>query len=176
MRCPNGAERNWGLGSGRIAGVVRCVTCVCYIKIILVSQAQSQRCTLWWNGTSGARDISPQRFSISDVCRSETEANMGRATAGASQIYCVVRGWFSVVITEENQVQRPRSVFFNIFSFLIILLKNFIIIWNFYFFVFLFPRGVRGELEKEKHLIKEILAFFLWIVLILVLLDFLRFL
>ncbi|KKP71070.1 MAG: hypothetical protein UR69_C0002G0237 [Candidatus Moranbacteria bacterium GW2011_GWE2_35_2-] len=81
---------------------------------------------------------------------------MGRARARASQIYCVVRGLFSGVITEENQVQRPRSVFFNIFSFLIILLKNFIIIWNFYFFVFLFPRGVRGELEKEKHLILNI--------------------
>gem|GEM_PF-6748927 len=52
-------------------------------------------------------------------------------------------------------MQRPRSVFFNIFLFLIILLKNFIILLEFLFFsFFFFPRGVRGELEKEKHLIK----------------------
>jgi len=38
-----------------------------------------------------AEEYVAQRSRISDVSRSETEQNMGRATAGANQIYAVVR-------------------------------------------------------------------------------------
>lgn len=66
----------------------------------------------------------------------------------------VVRGLFSVVITEEKQVQRHPSVFFNIFSFLFILLKNFVILLEFLFFRFsFFQEGLGVNWKKEKHLI-----------------------
>jgi hypothetical protein len=37
------------------------------LKLSLFRIAQSQSCTLWRNGTSGARDISTQRLRISEV-------------------------------------------------------------------------------------------------------------
>ena len=68
-----------GVWACRIAGVVRCVAERLIRKTLFKRKAQTeQSCTLWGNGAEPKRrDISSQRFGISDVCRSVAKANMG---------------------------------------------------------------------------------------------------
>jgi len=78
---------------------------------------------------------------------------MGRATAGASQIYCVMCPERSFAERECNGVRSDSEASHFFYPYYSFAERFFHYFENLIFFVFLFPRGVRGELEKEKHLI-----------------------